>query len=82
MNKQLLNDLTYADLGGKRREVHLGNAQGGELLGHHVDGEVVAGVERRRGDQGHDADDAFREPAAFVLQMGKHQFVKIEVTAS
>ncbi|OGR96432.1 MAG: tyrosine--tRNA ligase [Elusimicrobia bacterium RBG_16_66_12] len=28
------------------------------------------------------ADDAFREPAAFVLQMGKHQFVKIEVTAS
>jgi len=28
------------------------------------------------------ADDAFRAPAAFVLQMGKHQFIKIEVTPS
>ena len=27
------------------------------------------------------ADDAVRAPAAFVLQMGKHQFVKIEVSS-
>jgi tyrosyl-tRNA synthetase len=28
------------------------------------------------------ADEAVRAPVAFILQMGKHQFVKIEVAAS